>query len=211
MPLYLCQPPTGYKDTAEAWVNTGALISRMNFAVDLANGRMQGVVPGEAMRRAERTRTPPSPVAARQRLRHDARDHRQGDNAGAGSGAGAGVAGVSASVTVRQSQRHGVTKRPPRARSLPWRRPGPRRRSRAHRGHRSRRPTRPHRHARPIRPPDRHCRRNLVEHSDQHLDEHLEPAWGEVDRDLLGGRLVALGRATGPGPALAGWTTMADS
>ncbi len=52
MPLYLCQPPTGYKDTAEAWVNTGALISRMNFAVDLANGRTQGVVPGEAMQRA---------------------------------------------------------------------------------------------------------------------------------------------------------------
>ena len=25
MPLYMCQPPTGYKDTADAWVNTGAL------------------------------------------------------------------------------------------------------------------------------------------------------------------------------------------
>ena len=23
MPLYMCQPPTGYKDTADAWVNTG--------------------------------------------------------------------------------------------------------------------------------------------------------------------------------------------
>ena len=33
MPLYLCQPPTGYGDTAEAWVNTGALVNRMNFAV----------------------------------------------------------------------------------------------------------------------------------------------------------------------------------
>ncbi|MBK5297166.1 MAG: DUF1800 domain-containing protein [Vicinamibacteria bacterium] len=39
MPLYLCQPPTGYKDTADAWVNSGALISRMNFAVELANGK----------------------------------------------------------------------------------------------------------------------------------------------------------------------------
>ena len=28
MPLYMCQPPTGYKDTADAWVNTGALVSR---------------------------------------------------------------------------------------------------------------------------------------------------------------------------------------
>ena len=33
MPLYQCQPPTGYKDTADAWVNTGALVNRMNFAV----------------------------------------------------------------------------------------------------------------------------------------------------------------------------------
>ena len=39
MPLYLCQPPTGYKDTADAWVNNGALICRMNFAVELANGK----------------------------------------------------------------------------------------------------------------------------------------------------------------------------
>jgi uncharacterized protein (DUF1800 family) len=37
MPLYLCQPPTGYKDTADAWVSGGALITRMNFAVELAN------------------------------------------------------------------------------------------------------------------------------------------------------------------------------
>ena len=38
MPLYMCQPPTGYKDTADAWVNTGALVNRMNFALQLANG-----------------------------------------------------------------------------------------------------------------------------------------------------------------------------
>jgi uncharacterized protein (DUF1800 family) len=36
MPLYQCQPPTGYKDTAEAWTNTGALLTRMNFALSLA-------------------------------------------------------------------------------------------------------------------------------------------------------------------------------
>ena len=35
-PLYLCQPPTGYSDTAEAWVNTGALVARLNFALALA-------------------------------------------------------------------------------------------------------------------------------------------------------------------------------
>ena len=43
MPLYFCQPPTGYKDTADAWVNTGALVSRMNFALDLASGKLPGV------------------------------------------------------------------------------------------------------------------------------------------------------------------------
>lgn len=46
MPLYFCQPPTGYKDTADAWVNSGALIARMNFAVDLAAGRTRGITPG---------------------------------------------------------------------------------------------------------------------------------------------------------------------
>ncbi len=35
MPLYMCQPPTGYADTADAWVNTGALVNRMNFALRL--------------------------------------------------------------------------------------------------------------------------------------------------------------------------------
>jgi uncharacterized protein (DUF1800 family) len=42
MPLYQCQPPTGYKDTADAWVNTGALVSRMNLAVRLAAGQLRG-------------------------------------------------------------------------------------------------------------------------------------------------------------------------
>lgn len=39
MPLYMCQPPTGYADTAEAWVNTGTLLNRMNFALTLATNR----------------------------------------------------------------------------------------------------------------------------------------------------------------------------
>jgi uncharacterized protein (DUF1800 family) len=45
-PLYMCQPPTGYADKAEAWVNTGALLNRMNFALALVSGRMRGVAPG---------------------------------------------------------------------------------------------------------------------------------------------------------------------
>jgi uncharacterized protein (DUF1800 family) len=36
MPLYQCQPPTGYKDTADAWTNTGALVSRVNFALAIS-------------------------------------------------------------------------------------------------------------------------------------------------------------------------------
>ena len=43
MPLYQAQPPTGYADTADAWVNAGGLVNRMNFAVALADNRMPGV------------------------------------------------------------------------------------------------------------------------------------------------------------------------
>ncbi len=43
MPLYQCQPPTGYKDTADAWINTGALVNRMNTALTLAENRMAAV------------------------------------------------------------------------------------------------------------------------------------------------------------------------
>jgi uncharacterized protein (DUF1800 family) len=43
MPLYLCQPPTGYDDTAEAWISSGALVSRINFAVALSRGEVRGV------------------------------------------------------------------------------------------------------------------------------------------------------------------------
>jgi uncharacterized protein (DUF1800 family) len=46
MPLYMCQPPTGYVDRAEAWVNTGALLNRMNFALQLVSGHMRAVQPG---------------------------------------------------------------------------------------------------------------------------------------------------------------------
>ena len=48
-PLYQCQPPTGYSDKAETWVNTGALLNRMNFALALTANRLRGVqvdVPG---------------------------------------------------------------------------------------------------------------------------------------------------------------------
>jgi len=41
-PLYEAQPPTGYPDRAESWVNTGALLGRMNFALSLAHNRFSG-------------------------------------------------------------------------------------------------------------------------------------------------------------------------
>lgn len=42
-PLYAYQAPTGYPDRAEAWINTGTLLNRMNFAMRLASGRIRGV------------------------------------------------------------------------------------------------------------------------------------------------------------------------
>ena len=42
-PLYMCQPPTGYKGTADAWLSAGGLVTRMNFATRLASGNMPGV------------------------------------------------------------------------------------------------------------------------------------------------------------------------
>ena len=41
-PLFMCQPPTGYSDVAEAWVNAGALLNRLNFALALAANRIPG-------------------------------------------------------------------------------------------------------------------------------------------------------------------------
>ncbi len=43
MPLYGAQSPTGYSMQAASWVNSGALLSRMNFALGLATGKLPGV------------------------------------------------------------------------------------------------------------------------------------------------------------------------
>jgi uncharacterized protein (DUF1800 family) len=42
-PLYRQQAPTGWPDRAEAWVNTGSLLARMNFGLELVSGRLPGV------------------------------------------------------------------------------------------------------------------------------------------------------------------------
>ncbi len=41
-PLYQYQAPTGYPDTAEHWVNTGALLERINFALALVSNKIPG-------------------------------------------------------------------------------------------------------------------------------------------------------------------------
>jgi uncharacterized protein (DUF1800 family) len=43
MPLYGMQPPTGYSMKADAWVNSSALLGRMNFALALTSGKLRGV------------------------------------------------------------------------------------------------------------------------------------------------------------------------
>jgi len=43
MPLYGMQPPTGYSMKAETWVNSSALLGRMNFSLALAAGKLRGV------------------------------------------------------------------------------------------------------------------------------------------------------------------------
>jgi uncharacterized protein (DUF1800 family) len=41
-PLYQSQPPTGYSDKAETWVNAGALLNRLNFSLALAGNKIRG-------------------------------------------------------------------------------------------------------------------------------------------------------------------------
>jgi uncharacterized protein (DUF1800 family) len=43
MPLYGMQPPTGYSMKQEAWVNSSALLGRMNFSVAMMSGKIRGI------------------------------------------------------------------------------------------------------------------------------------------------------------------------
>ncbi|MGH9607512.1 MAG: DUF1800 domain-containing protein [Terracidiphilus sp.] len=43
MPLYGCVPPNGYSWEASAWVNSGDLVDRMNFALALASNHLPGI------------------------------------------------------------------------------------------------------------------------------------------------------------------------
>jgi uncharacterized protein (DUF1800 family) len=61
-PLYFAQPPTGYADRASVWVNTGALLDRMNFAVALVGRKLNGISPDLSTFGAD------DPDAARERI-----------------------------------------------------------------------------------------------------------------------------------------------
>jgi uncharacterized protein (DUF1800 family) len=41
-PLYQCLTPNGYSDQAPAWVSTGALLNRLNFALALTSNKIRG-------------------------------------------------------------------------------------------------------------------------------------------------------------------------
>jgi hypothetical protein len=41
--MYYYQAPTGFPDRGQYWINTGALLNRMNFGLALASGRIPGV------------------------------------------------------------------------------------------------------------------------------------------------------------------------
>lgn len=51
MPMYMCQPPTGYDDTADTWISPGALVTRINVAQQLAGARAAVVSSPEFQRR----------------------------------------------------------------------------------------------------------------------------------------------------------------
>jgi uncharacterized protein (DUF1800 family) len=82
MPLYACQPPTGYSSTADAWVNTGALLGRMNFALQLVTNSVTPAAGGRG-----RPGGPPPPNGAR-------------PGQGARGGAGFGPAGPGRPIAV---------------------------------------------------------------------------------------------------------------
>lgn len=65
MPLYGMQPPTGYSMKADAWVNSAALLGRMNFALALASGRLPGIqwAPASAVNSAPPPSDPVSVLA----------------------------------------------------------------------------------------------------------------------------------------------------
>jgi uncharacterized protein (DUF1800 family) len=51
MPLYGCEPPTGYDDTAASWISAGALVTRMNIAQMIAGPQGAATLGGPEFQR----------------------------------------------------------------------------------------------------------------------------------------------------------------
>ncbi len=123
-PLFLCQPPTGYSDKSQAWVNTGALLNRLNFSLAFASGHLAGtnvdlapMFGDEALRDPEMALTrsidlflggqidPQARANTRRPLERSAnfagapRRSRQAGERRVALGAGPGHAGISAALT----------------------------------------------------------------------------------------------------------------
>ena len=41
--IYYYQAPTGFPDRADYWINSGSLLQRMNYGLDIANGNIRGL------------------------------------------------------------------------------------------------------------------------------------------------------------------------
>ena len=65
MPLYGCVPPSGYSWQSSAWVSTGALVDRMNFALALAANRLPGIKVTWSPQSDENNLSPVSDTASR--------------------------------------------------------------------------------------------------------------------------------------------------
>ena len=76
MPTYGAIPPTGYKWESIDWVSTGALVDRMNFAINLTANRLPGIAVGwaplpvssDSPAEAGAVASPPSPESEEARL-----------------------------------------------------------------------------------------------------------------------------------------------
>lgn len=71
MPVFECIPPNGYSWEASAWVNTGDLVDRMNFALALASNHLPGIHidwPAETDADAAADAPTPSPATEEARL-----------------------------------------------------------------------------------------------------------------------------------------------
>ncbi|MGA7859886.1 MAG: DUF1800 domain-containing protein [Terracidiphilus sp.] len=64
MPVYGCVTPNGYSWQSDAWVSTGALVDRMNFALALAANRLPGITEAWATQPAANPNFAATPAAA---------------------------------------------------------------------------------------------------------------------------------------------------